>query len=430
MAWKSPKRNRRYISRALWPQFVGSSTQFFTVQLSSTLSLFLFLSLTLRAGLSLLYPSILSLDILVVYTFFLAEPLSLHFNNFSLKHPHGLFYTISIKMKYSVPVVLALSSSAAAAPFGDYLDAIFGTKDTRQAPPPPPGFPSMGMPPMGSPTPGFPPMGPPMGTGAPTPGFPPMGPPSGLPPMGAPTPGFPPMGPPIGTGAPTPPGFPMPMPTGGAFPGGPGGPCGSSNMPPSWPVRARAARNLAIDYQLAPRQGGDLPLPSFSLADPENGGAPAPTESPTGGEEAPGGFPGLPTPTGAPEGPGGGFPAPTGGFPGLPTGAPEGPGGPGGFPTELPSFPMPTGMPGGSGGFPGLPGTGMPGLPTTMETMTRGPKPTGMPELPGQEDGQQGPGGDNGSGGWWSWLGGLFGGGKGDGEGAGAGEGAGSGIGA
>ncbi|RII05724.1 hypothetical protein CUC08_Gglean008939 [Alternaria sp. MG1] len=67
-------------------------------------------------------------------------------------------------------------------------------------------------------------------------------------------------------------------------------------------------------------------------------------------------------------------------------------------------------MPTGGSPFP-FPGTGMPGLPTTMQTLTRGPQPTGMPELPGSENGEQGPG-DDAPGGFFDWLSSLFGGGK------------------
>ena len=257
-------------------------------------------------------------------------------------------------MKNAV-ILAALASTTAAYPFSDYLDAIFGTKESRHAPPPElmPGFA------------------------------------------------------PIGTGTAS--GIPFPTAT-GAFP--------IDGMPP---VRHRV-RNLAIDYQLAPRQGpgAGSALPSFSLAEPTDGTPALPTETE-------GGFPGLPTglPTGQPDAPfpfptgGPDMPSPTGGFPKPPGGPdmpfptdgfPKPPGdGPSPsdipFPTDLP-FPMPTG----GSPFP-FPGTGMPGLPTTMQTLTRGPQPTGMPELPGSENGEQGPG-DDAPGGFFDWLSSLFGGGK------------------
>ncbi|CAG5143831.1 uncharacterized protein ALTATR162_LOCUS1427 [Alternaria atra] len=239
-------------------------------------------------------------------------------------------------MKNAV-ILAALASTTVAAPFSDYLDAIFGTKESRQAPPPElmPGFA------------------------------------------------------PIGTGTAS--GFPFPTAT-GAFPAPTDG---------MQPVRHRV-RNLAIDYQLAPRQeaGAGSSLPSFSLAEPTDGTPALPTETE-------GGFPGLPTgqpdapfplPTGGPD-----MPYPTGGFPKPPGDGPSPSDIP--FPTDLP-FPMPTG----GSPFP-FPGTGMPGLPTTMQTLTRGPQPTGMPELPGSENGEEGPG-DDAPGGFFDWLSSLFGGGK------------------
>ncbi|KAL1800856.1 hypothetical protein ACET3X_001198 [Alternaria dauci] len=220
-------------------------------------------------------------------------------------------------------ILAALASTAVAHPFSDYLDAIFGTKESRHAPPPPELMPGFA---------------------------------------------------PIGTGTAS--GIPFPTAT-GAFPTG-----------LVQPARHRV-RNLAIDYQLAPRQdagpgagaGAGTSLPSFSLAEPTDGTPALPTETE-------GGFPGLPT--GQPE-----MPFPTGGFPSPPGDGPA--------PTDLP-FPMPT------GGSP-FPGTGMPGLPTTMQTLTRGPQPTGMPELPGSENGEEESGGDA-PGGFFDWLSSLFGGGK------------------
>ena len=306
-------------------------------------------------------------------------------------------------------VILALSGTTLAVPFADVVDAMFGTKEARHAPHPDdmPNFPSM----------------PPMGSGSGMPGFP----------M------------PTASGA-----FPFPMPTGGMppFPKMPGGP----------PQHKR----LAIDYQLAPaagkRQDYGASLPSFSLANPTDGGAPTePTSTeagsypglPTGQPEAPfptGGQPDLPFPTGgfpmpsgAPELPTGGLPMPSG-EPELPTGAYPMPSGEpelptGGLPSGPPPFPgMPSGgapnMPFPTGGFPmptggspypglpdGLPGTGMPGLPTTMATLTRGPQPTAVPEMPGY-GGEQGSGsgdseqGSGSGGGFFDWISGLFGGSK------------------
>ncbi|KAG9191648.1 hypothetical protein G6011_10382 [Alternaria panax] len=228
-------------------------------------------------------------------------------------------------MKNTV-ILAALASTAVAAPFSDYLDAIFGTKEFRQAP----------------------------------------------------SPELMPGVAPIGTGTAS--GFPFPIAT-GAFP------APTSGMQP---VRHRA-RNLAIDYQLAPRQepGAGSSLPSFSLAEPTDG-TPA---LPTGQPDAP-----FPLPTGGPD-----VPLPTGGFPKPPGGGPSPSDAP--LPTDLP-FPMPTG----GSPFP-FPGTGIPGLPTTMQTLTRGPKPTGMPELPSSENGEEGPG-DDAPGGFFDWISNLIGGGK------------------
>jgi hypothetical protein len=228
-------------------------------------------------------------------------------------------------MKTAV-ILAAFASTTVAAPFSDYLDAIFGTKESRQAPPPE------------------------LMAGVA----------------------------PIGTGTAS--GFPFPTAT-GAFP------APTSGMQPA----RHRVRKLAIDYQLAPRQeaGAGQSLPSFSLAEPTDGTPALPTQTE-------GGFPGLPT--GGPE-----MPFPTGGFPKPPGGDHSPSDIP--FPTDLP-FPMPTG----GSPFP-FPGTGMPGLPTTMQTLTRGPKPTGMPELPGSEHGEEDPG-DDAPGGFFDWMSSLFGGGK------------------
>jgi hypothetical protein len=241
------------------------------------------------------------------------------------------------------------------APFGDYLDAIFGTNQARHEHHP-----------------------------HHMPGFPPMG-----------------------TGAGNP--FPLPFPTAsGAFPAASGG---MHHMPGH-----HRHHYLAMDYQLAStavpevkRQESELP--SFSLVDSampvptgtEGAGStiptapafPLPTE--TAGLPFPtGGFPGLPSGTDEPS------PLlPTGGFP-APTGEPELP-----FPTEAPNAPFPFPMP--TGGFPG--GTGMPSLPTTLQTLTRGPQATAAPSFPGEDGGENG--NEQGSGGfqgWLDWLEGLFGG--------------------
>ncbi|KAF1946875.1 hypothetical protein EJ02DRAFT_198991 [Clathrospora elynae] len=309
-------------------------------------------------------------------------------------------------------VVLALASSTFAVPLGGVIDTEFGANvEARHHP----HHPHHGG--------GFPPMG--------------TGPAAGLP--------FP-----MPTGFPMPPnGFPVPT---GGFPRPPGG------FPPFG--LGYKSKSLAIDYQLAPtavpkmdmvnvhkhkRQGASTPLPSFTFLDPSDAlpqpteepisglpsfptGAPFPTgEFPTGFPESPSpteepAIPGLPTggfpsfPTGAPgspfpvpsKQPGLPFPMPTGGFPGFPTGAPELP-----FPTNAPPFPMPTGA---FPGFPGgAPGTGFPGLPTTLETLTRGPRPTAAPGFPGQNDGELGAAPGFGQA-FWDKLSELFGGGKAKGE--------------
>lgn len=124
-------------------------------------------------------------------------------------------------------------------------------------------------------------------------------------------------------------------------------------------------------------------LPSFTLLDPTATFVePTETETPTQT-----GYPTL-SPTGGPGAPG--FPFPTGGFP-FPTGGPGAP-----FPTG--DFPFPTGGPGGE---------------TTLATVTRGPRPTDVPEGPsGGEDEQTGePAGWSE---WLEWLKGVLQGGKGE----------------
>ncbi|KAJ4400270.1 hypothetical protein N0V91_008835 [Didymella pomorum] len=303
-------------------------------------------------------------------------------------------------------LVLALAGSTVAAPaFSDFLDAVFGPGHHSNRPKPT-GFPG-----------GFPGMP----SGAPFP-FPTGG-------SGAP-------GGPGATGAPLPP---FPFPTGG--PGSPGAP--SFPFPSS---NGQAKRDLHIDYELAPkaapvikrrevkyRQLDSPALPSFSLLDPND--TPTATEPATGAPGLPTGLPtelpGLPTGTGTPVPPTdlpglpSGMPTPpsppaggpTGGFPGFPTppaggptppfpfptGAPQPSAGTGvpsfpPAPTDAPSPPMGTGAP----GFPGFPG-----MPTTL--LTRGPQPTAVPDLPGQESEDET---ENGNG-WLSWIGELLTGGKG-----------------
>ncbi|KAF3043693.1 hypothetical protein E8E12_007115 [Didymella heteroderae] len=335
-------------------------------------------------------------------------------------------------------LVLALAGSAVAAPsFSDFLDAVFGPGNNHSHRPKPTGFP--GFPPSNSgsgiPFP-FPTGGPgaPGATGAPFPPFP-----------------FPTGGPgaPGATGAPFPP---FPFPTGG--PGVPEGP--GALGAPSFPFpgsNSQQKRDLHIDYELAPkaapvvkrrevkyRQLGGSALPSFSLLDPND--TPTATAPATGAPDFPGlptGFPtdlpGLPTGTGVPEPPTG----PPTDLPGLPTGLPTPPaGGPTGFPGfptppaggPTPPFPFPTGAPfppAGTGvpGFPpaptdapfppsppagtGAPGfPGFPGMPTTL--LTRGPQPTAVPDLPGQES--EGEETENGNG-WLDWISDLLSGGRG-----------------
>lgn len=258
----------------------------------------------------------------------------------------------------------------------------------------------------------------------------------GLPglPSGAPFP-FPTGGPgapgaPGATGAPFPP---FPFPTGGpGVPEGPGAPGA-----PSFPFpgsNGQAKRDLHIDYELAPkaapvvkrrevkyRQLGAPALPSFSLLDPNE--TPTATEPATGAPGLPTGLPtelpGLPTGTGSPELPtppaGGptGFPSfptpPSGGptppFP-FPTGAPFPPAGTGApsFPPAPTDAPFPPQPPAGTG-FPGAPG--FPGMPTTL--LTRGPQPTSVPDVPGQESENDT---ENGNG-WLEWISDLLSGGKG-----------------
>jgi hypothetical protein len=236
------------------------------------------------------------------------------------------------------------------APFGDYLNAIFGTNQARHEHHP-----------------------------HHIPGFPPMG-----------------------TGAGNP--FPFPSLTAsGAFPAISGG---MHHIP--------GHHHLTMDYQAAPtavigvkRQESELP--SFSLVDsampvstgtegarstiPTAPAFPLPTE--TAGLLFPsGGFPVLSSATDEPS-----PPFPTGGF-SIPIGEPELP-----FPTEAPNAPFPFPMP--TGGFPG--DTGVPSLPTTLQTLTRSPQLTAAPSLPGQDGGENG--NEQGSGrfqGWLDWLEGLF----------------------
>ncbi|OAL47824.1 hypothetical protein IQ07DRAFT_104975 [Pyrenochaeta sp. DS3sAY3a] len=237
-------------------------------------------------------------------------------------------------------LILALSSTAVALPFADVVDAVFGTHQARHIPPP-------------DQMPRFHPIASGSGTG-----------------------------------------FPCPTATGdGAFPTASGSlrgfpfPQGSRPGP-----HQHRSRSLAIDYQLAPtasaippnrikRQelegSGSTLLPSFTLLDPSGTeGVPAPTAVPTEEPDSP-----FPAPTEDPDSP---FPFPTG-APELPfpTGAPDSPFPTGGFPLPTGDFPLPTGgFPLPTGGFPGFPGTGLPSLPTTLETVTRGPRPTAQPELP------------------------------------------------
>lgn len=316
----------------------------------------------------------------------------------------------------STIVLAALTSSAVAIPFAPALDAMFGTTFNNEARAIPP--------------------------------------PDQMPPHR-----------PIGTGS----GLPFPFPTGsGALPPFPA-PTGHHGRPhhgrPHGGRPGRPSKPLAIDYQLAPtaapffkngkvevkRQADPSALPSFSFLDPSDA-LPEPTQGPgeppfpfptgppelppfptgtgvpelppfptgTGSPELPP-FPtgGLPFPTAAPEAPTDSLPLPSDGAPELPPfptgGAPDLPPFPtGGFPMPTGAPELPTDAPGlppfPTGGFP-MPTGGFPGLPTTLETLTRGPQPTGMPAFPGfpgQEDG------DNESGrpgqGFWDWLEGLFGG--------------------
>lgn len=243
------------------------------------------------------------------------------------------------------------------------------------------------------------------------------------------------------TGAPFPP---FPFPTGGSgVPEGPGAPGA-----PSFPFpgsNGQAKRDLHIDYELAPkaapvvkrrevkyRQLGSPALPSFSLLDPND--TPTATEPATGAPGLPTGFPtelpGLPTGTGVPEPPSpptdlpglpSGLPTPpappaggpTGGFPGLPTPPAGGPTPPFPMPTGAPFPPAGTGVPGfppaptdapfppqppAGTGAPGFPGFPFPGMPTTL--LTRGPQPTAVPDLPGQESEDET---ENGNG-WLGWI--------------------------
>ncbi|KZM27823.1 uncharacterized protein EKO05_0011004 [Ascochyta rabiei] len=210
----------------------------------------------------------------------------------------------------------------------------------------------------------------------------------------------------IGTGS----GIPFPTASGAPFPTGS---AGASPFP--YPGSDRHvkphAEALHIDYHLAPtvaaaikkselkyRQLGGSPLPSFSLFDPsatptglptDLPGLPSGTEPPSLPTDAPTDLPGPPTdlpgpPTDYPTPPAGGptasFPFPTGGAP---------------FPTNAP--------------FPTAPaGTGYPGLPTTLETLTRGARPTSAPDAPSQEDSQEPQNGNA----WLDWVSDLLTGGK------------------
>ena len=240
---------------------------------------------------------------------------------------------------------------------------------------------------------------------------------------------------PIGTGSGT--GFPFATAT-GAFPTASGGLHTRPHGHGSRPGHHHKSKTLAVDYQLAPtvvpkigkveqRQvGNGTSLPSFTLLDPSDG-VPQPTttdaaEIPSSTEGPESSFPTstddsafpIPTATDEPSSP-------------LPTEDPESP-----FPTGQPAFPTATGQPGfpfptggfsmPTGGFPlptgGFPGTGIPSLPTTLETVTRGPRPTAQPDapdstLPGEEDGETGEG-DLQS--WLDWLESLFGGSNGNGK--------------
>lgn len=173
------------------------------------------------------------------------------------------------------------------------------------------------------------------------------------------------------------------------------------------------------------RQLDNPALPSFTLLDPND--TPTATEPATGAPGIPTGLPtelpGLPTgtgapglPTGLPTPPAGG---PTGfpGFPGFPTPPAGGPTPPFPFPTGAPFPPAGTGVP----GFPPAPtdapfppqppaGTGLPGfsgIPTTL--LTRGPQPTTVPDLPGQDSEDET---ENGNG-WLEWISDLLTGGRG-----------------
>ncbi|CAO2652811.1 Nn.00g022220.m01.CDS01 [Neocucurbitaria sp. VM-36] len=263
-------------------------------------------------------------------------------------------------------VILALTSSTLAVPFGNVMDAMFGTHNEARQVPHPDQMPSFH----------------PIGTGS-------------------------------GTGLP----FPTALPTAtGAFPTASGG------FHHGHHGHGHKTKSLAIDYELAPtaipkigkvavekRQAGGsgTSLPSFTLVNPSDAvpvptstedGSAVPLPTSTDGSD-------LPFPTEDPESP---FPFPsgTGGLP-FPTGDLPFPTGDLPFPTG--DLPFPTGgLPFPTGGFPG---TGIPSLPTTLETVTRGPQPTAVPELPGfpgdNEDGETGSG-DMQS--WLDWLAGLFGG--------------------
>jgi hypothetical protein len=144
--------------------------------------------------------------------------------------------------------------------------------------------------------------------------------------------------PPMGTGFPFPTGsglgFPFPT-ASGAVPTASGG---MHALPFNVPGHRHHMKSLAIDYQLAPTalpKRQESALPSFSLVDPA---LPVPTETEGFGSLIPTATdgPAFPFPTETAN-----LPFPTGGFP-VPTEAPEAP-----FPTGgFPGFPGGTGMPG------------------------------------------------------------------------------------
>jgi hypothetical protein len=182
----------------------------------------------------------------------------------------------------------------------------------------------------------------------------------------------------------------------------------SGAFPAASDNRHYSIKALAMNYQIAPTavpevKRQDSALPDFSLLDsamPLPTGTPLVWPFPGGDDES--AYP-LPTETA-------GLPSfPTGGFSASPSGADDESSLP--FPTGQPGIPFPSGVipiPS-SGGENDLPfplpteapdapfpfpvpngDTGMPGLPTTMQTMTRGPQPTGAPSYPGQDGGAGG----------------------------------------